>query len=210
MDHRLGLHQPALHAARQRARIGLALSVEPHRREQCVRNALVLGHAVKPCLDLPSASYGVKKGSKTIFLRNDADRIFGIARIGVDVEAPDGLACPLVLLTTSPARMLISVDLPAPFGPSSPKIWPRGTSKPTLSSACLPPVIEFGDGVDADGGFTQGGLHSRAPARAKAFSPGSIFAQRRVNVKFETRRYRRISGGPDIPFARRLRSAVSS
>ena len=35
------------------------------------------------------------------------------------------------LFTTSPARMLISVDLPAPLGPSSPKICPRGTSKLT-------------------------------------------------------------------------------
>jgi hypothetical protein len=33
--------------------------------------------------------------------------------------------------------MLISVDLPAPFGPSRPKIWPRGTSKLTSSSASL-------------------------------------------------------------------------
>lgn len=31
------------------------------------------------------------------------------------------------LLLVRPARMLMKVDLPAPFGPSSPKIEPRGT-----------------------------------------------------------------------------------
>jgi hypothetical protein len=36
--------------------------------------------------------------------------------------------------------MLIIVDLPAPLGPSSPKICPRGTSSETSVSACLPPL----------------------------------------------------------------------
>ena len=43
---------------------------------------------------------------------------------------------PAVLLT-NPARMLISVDLPAPFGPSRPKIDPRGTTRSTPFSASL-------------------------------------------------------------------------
>ena len=38
---------------------------------------------------------------------------------------------------TSPAMMLISVDLPAPLGPSSPKMPPSGTSKLTPLSASL-------------------------------------------------------------------------
>ena len=53
----------------------------------------------------------------------------------VDVEAQI-VTLPLVLVT-SPARMLINVDLPAPLGPSRPKICPRGTSKLTSSSARL-------------------------------------------------------------------------
>jgi hypothetical protein len=43
-------------------------------------------------------------------------------------------------LVHQPGRMLISVDLPAPLGPSSPKICPRGTSRLTPSSARLPPA----------------------------------------------------------------------
>ena len=39
------------------------------------------------------------------------------------------------LFTTSPAKILISVDFPAPFGPSSPKIDPLGISRLTPLSA---------------------------------------------------------------------------
>ena len=39
------------------------------------------------------------------------------------------------LLMTSPARMLMSVDLPAPLGPRSPKSAPRGIARSTWSSA---------------------------------------------------------------------------
>jgi hypothetical protein len=57
----------------------------------------------------------------------------------LSMSKPQIDAVPPVLLT-SPARMLISVDLPAPLGPSSPKIVPRGTSSVTPSSARLPPA----------------------------------------------------------------------
>jgi hypothetical protein len=53
----------------------------------------------------------------------------------VDVDAVD-LGVP-PLLTTRPARMLISVDLPAPLGPRRPKMVPRGTSRSTPKSASL-------------------------------------------------------------------------
>jgi hypothetical protein len=39
------------------------------------------------------------------------------------------------LFTTSPARILIKVDLPAPFGPSNPNIEPRGMLRSTVSRA---------------------------------------------------------------------------
>jgi hypothetical protein len=48
--------------------------------------------------------------------------------------------------------MLIRVDLPAPFGPSSPNICPRGTSMLTPSSARLPPGIGLLEVADGDGG----------------------------------------------------------
>jgi hypothetical protein len=59
-------------------------------------------------------------------------------RASTSMSKPQIETLPAVL-RTMPARMLISVDLPAPFGPSSPKIWPRGTSMLTSLSACLPP-----------------------------------------------------------------------
>ena len=134
MDHRLGDQQPPLHAARQRARIGVGLVGQVHRGEQRVGLPLGLGHAVEPGLDLQRLARS-EEGVEQDLLRDDADRALGVARVLVDVEAPD-VALPPVLIT-SPARMLISVDLPAPLGPSRPKIWPRGTSKLTSSSAAL-------------------------------------------------------------------------
>ena len=41
------------------------------------------------------------------------------------------------VLFTSPARMLIRVDLPAPFGPSRPKIDPAGIVRSMPFSACF-------------------------------------------------------------------------
>src|SRR3546814_15226374 len=58
-------------------------------------------------------------------------------RGSASISKPQTLARPPVLLT-SPARMLMSVDLPAPLGTSRPNICPRGTSKLTRSSAGLP------------------------------------------------------------------------
>src|SRR3546814_6218426 len=59
-----------------------------HRGEQRVRNPLVLRHAIEPRLILERLERR-EKGIEDDFLRHDADRIFGVARIGVDVEAPD-------------------------------------------------------------------------------------------------------------------------
>ena len=64
----------------------------------------------------------------------------GIERVALRglpaISKPQTSALPLVL-RTSPARMLMSVDLPAPLGPSSPKMPPCGTSKLTPLSASL-------------------------------------------------------------------------
>src|SRR3954463_10640792 len=90
---------------------------------------------------ISSVSRGVKNGSKIISCGTTP--IERLALRGCwSVSNPQMIAFPL-LFTTRPARMLISVDLPAPLGPSSPKIWPRGTSKLTLSSASLPPAYVF-------------------------------------------------------------------
>ena len=41
------------------------------------------------------------------------------------------------VFSTRPARMLMNVDLPAPFGPSSAKIEPRGMARSIPFSASL-------------------------------------------------------------------------
>src|SRR3546814_6568049 len=56
--------------------------------EQRIRNPLVLRHAVQPRL-IFERLIGREEGIEDDFLRYDADRIFGVAWIGVDVEAPD-------------------------------------------------------------------------------------------------------------------------
>jgi hypothetical protein len=79
----------------------------------------------------------VKKGSNNISCGTTP-----IARLALrgcsSMSKPQIDALP-PLLVTRPARMLIRVDLPAPLGPSSPKMPPRGTSIVTPSSARLPP-----------------------------------------------------------------------
>src|SRR6187397_933514 len=58
-----------------------------------------------------------------------------------------------------PQRMRISVDLPEPFGPSRPKISPRGTRSETLSSARTLPKSRLTPSTSMPYGLT-----SRAPA----------------------------------------------
>ena len=65
MDHRLGDQQPPLHAARQRARIGIGLVGQMHRGEQLVALPLGGGMPYSPAW-ISSVSRGVKKGSKMI------------------------------------------------------------------------------------------------------------------------------------------------
>ena len=55
-------------------------------------------------------------------------------RSSATVSYPQMRAVPDVL-RTSPARILMMVDLPAPFGPSSPKNDPRGIPRFTASKA---------------------------------------------------------------------------
>ena len=61
-------------------------------------------------------------------LRDDADRLAHAVGLLDDVEAVDRARCPTVG-GSSVVSMRISVDLPAPFGPSRPKISPSSTAK---------------------------------------------------------------------------------
>src|SRR5690606_34362704 len=78
MNHCLGNEEAALHAPRQRARIGVALVEEMHGREKLVRNPPLLRNAVEPCLILERLE-GREKGIEDDLLRYDTDRIFGVA-----------------------------------------------------------------------------------------------------------------------------------
>src|SRR3546814_5687532 len=80
MYHGFRDEQAAFHAPRQRARIGVALVRQMNGPEQLVRNPLVLRHAVQPRLILERL-IGREEGIEDDFLRHDADRIFGVARI---------------------------------------------------------------------------------------------------------------------------------
>ena len=46
-----------------------------------------------------------------------------------------------VVFLVRPARMLMKVDLPAPLGPSRPKIEPRGIARSMPFSACMAGVV---------------------------------------------------------------------
>ena len=96
MDHRLGDQQPPLHPAREGARIGVGLVLETDRAEQLLGPPPRLGHAVEAGLDLERLARR-EEGVEHDLLRDDADRRLGVARMPVDVEAPDrGAAAALV------------------------------------------------------------------------------------------------------------------
>jgi hypothetical protein len=136
MNHRLRHQQPPFHSPRQRSRIGIGLVGQPHRGEQFVGDPVALGHIVQPCLQLQRLARG-EEGVEQNLLRDDPDRRLALPW-AASMSKPQ--TSPAAGLHDQPARMLIKVDLPAPLGPSRPKICPRGTSKLTSSSARLPPA----------------------------------------------------------------------
>ena len=89
MDHRLGDQQPPLHSAREGARIGLGLVLEADRAEQLLGPPPRLGHAVEAGLDLERLARR-EEGVEDQLLGDDPDRHLGVARVLLDVEAPDG------------------------------------------------------------------------------------------------------------------------
>jgi len=68
----------------------------------------------------------------------------GIAAAEADLASRlDPTSARPLLARTRPQAIFVSVDLPAPFGPSSPKIVPASTAKPSPSSARTPPGYVF-------------------------------------------------------------------
>ena len=89
MHQGLGHHQPPLHAARQGADIGVGLVRQAQRGQQFVRAPLVLRHAVEAGLHLQRLARGEEDVGHDL-LRHDAEGGARVARLLVDVAAPDG------------------------------------------------------------------------------------------------------------------------
>jgi hypothetical protein len=137
MDHRLGDQQPPLHAAGKGARISIGLVFEVHRAEQLRRPPLRLGDPVEAGLDLQRLLRG-EEGIEEDFLRHDADRALRVARMRVDVEAPDRAAAPR--FGDEAGEDVDQGRLAGAVGPEQPENPPRGTSKVMPSRARLPPA----------------------------------------------------------------------
>jgi hypothetical protein len=111
------------------------------RLQQRIADPVALFDAIETGLILQHLS-GREEGSKTISWGTMPMARLALRRC-VSMSKPQMLTVPLVFIT-SPASVLISVDLPAPLGPSRPKIWPWGTSKLTPLSASLPSPFPAG------------------------------------------------------------------
>src|SRR3546814_5426140 len=88
MDHRLGDKQSPLHAAGKRTRVSARLVLKMDGAEQLHRPPSRLWHAVETRL-LVERLGRREEGIEQDLLRDDADRDLGVARMLVDVEAPD-------------------------------------------------------------------------------------------------------------------------
>ncbi len=84
-------------------------------------------------------SRGVKKGSAAISW-GTTPMAARASRGRSSMSRPQIFTVPEVL-RTRPARMLMKVDLPAPFGPSRPKTDPRGTRRSIPFRACICGVV---------------------------------------------------------------------
>ena len=142
-DHRRLVHQrladqhPPLHPARQRAHVGVGLGREVEVVQDFVDPRAVVADAEIPGLDLERLARREERVEHQL-LRHDAEQAPRVAVVGDDVVAEDARAC-RVSARVSPARIEISVVLPAPLGPSSPKNSPSSTARSTPASACTGP-----------------------------------------------------------------------
>ncbi len=84
-------------------------------------------------------SRGVKKGSAAISC-GTTPMAARASRGRSSMSRPQIATRPLVF-RVMPARMLMNVDFPAPFGPSRPKIEPRGMVRSTPFSAVTRGVV---------------------------------------------------------------------
>ena len=159
VDHRLGDHQPPLHAARQRARVGVRLVGEAHRVEQRHRLAPRLGHAVEAGLDLQRLERREERVEQDLLV-DDADRRLGVARVGVDVEPPD--RCAAARLVDEARQDVDERRLARAVGAEQAEDLPARHVEGDVVERALAACIGLAQSVDADRGVGGGGGHDGA------------------------------------------------
>ena len=166
VDHRLGDHQPPLHASRQRARIGMGLVGEAHRVEQRHRLAPRLGHAIKAGLDLQCLERREERVEQDLLV-DDADRALGVARVLIDVEAPDRRAA--ARLVDQPRQDVDQRRLARAVGPEQPEDRALRHIEGDAVERLLAALVGLAELVDGDRGAGHGACRYRvAPAVASA------------------------------------------
>ena len=142
-DHRRLVHErladehAALHAAGERAHVGVGLRREIEVVQDLVDPRAVVADAEIAGLDRERLAHGEERIEHEL-LRHDAERAARVAVVGDRRRDPARAPLPLSA-RVSPASTEISVVLPAPFGPSRPKNSPSSTARLTPASACTRP-----------------------------------------------------------------------
>ena len=145
-DHRRPVHQrlrdqdAPLHAAGELAHVGVALVGEAEVGEQLVDPGVVVVDAEVAALDAQRLAHAEERIEDQL-LRHDAEAAARRRVVAATTSWPSTATLPAVA-RARPARMLISVVLPAPFGPSRPKNSPSSMSKLTSSRARISPRAE--------------------------------------------------------------------
>ena len=123
-----------LHAARVAARDSVGRFVEPDLLEQVLDALLDLAaaHAEDAALEAQVLAAG-ERDVDAVLLLDDADPAPDARGVAADVEVRDPRRPESA--RASVVRILTAVVLPAPFGPSRPKIVPSGTENVSPSSA---------------------------------------------------------------------------
>ena len=142
-DHRRLVHQrlrhqhAPLHAARQLPHVGMCLVRQIQALDDLVDPGVVVAQTEVARLDAQRLAHSEERIEHQ-FLRHDAERSAARAGTRATRRSPSRAELP-ASARASPARMLISVVLPAPLGPSSPKNSPASISRLTPSKACTAP-----------------------------------------------------------------------
>ena len=132
-------HQALREPARERhhGRLGALGEAELH--QQLVGGGPRCGgaHAEEAAVKVQVLPYG-QGAVERVGLRHDADQLLGDRRVLDDIDIADECAA-RASGSTRVVSMLAVVVLPAPFGPSSPKISPSATVRLRPSTAVTPP-----------------------------------------------------------------------